>query len=318
MSIELMSHVWKHFPRGGGEKLVLLALADWGGDDGDRIWPSVATVAQKTNMSERQVQRILSGFVNDGILTIVANEKGGRNITRHYRINIAILKGDIMSHAGPERVTSETLKGDICDIKGDTGDAKGDAHVTRTVINHQENHQEEPLKDIPAFAENENPESSIAESLSTFDKFWDIYPKQRAGSKPKALIAYQKAVRRGHAPVVLLSGVTAYAKSDEVAKGFAKGCAAWLNDDRFLNDYNQKGQSNEADRRNHTINPTTTDRLAAVLEQAKRNIDAGITGFGWATPDGGNAHAMLPGPEPVRQAARTIGGGDSAVSDGFG
>ena len=119
MSIKIMTLVWENFKRGGGEKLVLLALADWGGDDGGRIYPSVKSVAAKTNMSERQVQRILATFVGEGILTITGYEHGGRNKPRHYRMNIEALKGDILSVADSERVTSCPLKGDICDVKGD-------------------------------------------------------------------------------------------------------------------------------------------------------------------------------------------------------
>lgn len=37
-----------------------------------------------------------------------------------------------------------------------------------------------------------------------------------------------------------MESVKLYSKSDEVAKGFAKGCAAWLNDDRFNNFYKQE------------------------------------------------------------------------------
>ena len=120
MSIKLMSCIWENFPRGGGEKLVLLALADWADDFGYRIYPSIAAVAKKTNLSERQVQRILNKFVDDGILEIVANENGGRNRTRHYHMNASAIKGDIMTPI-------EDIKGDICDIKGDT-------HVTRSII----------------------------------------------------------------------------------------------------------------------------------------------------------------------------------------
>ncbi len=62
--------------------------------------------------------------------------------------------------------------------------------------------------------------------------------------------------------------------------------------------------------------PTKTDRVNAVLDGALRDIAAGVTGFEWAKPDGGNSHAMLSGPEPVRQGAGATGGGDPPVPDG--
>lgn len=85
---------------------------------------------------------------------------------------------------------------------------------------------------------------SISESLSKggvgglekFDEFWGHFPKQRAGAKDRARIAWEKALRKSK-PDEIISGCMAYASSDEVKRGYAKGCAAWLNDDRWQNNY---------------------------------------------------------------------------------
>ena len=80
------------------------------------------------------------------------------------------------------------------------------------------------------------------EFSESFETFWSVYPKKRAGSKEKAFKAYQSALRRKNATAEEINRVAAiYAKSDEVSRGFAKGAAAWLNDDRFLNDYGGSG-----------------------------------------------------------------------------
>ena len=72
----------------------------------------------------------------------------------------------------------------------------------------------------------------------SFDKFWKLYPKQRAGSKEKAYSAYCKVIREKRStPDELIASVEKYAQSEEVKRGFAKGCAAWLNDDRFNSRY---------------------------------------------------------------------------------
>lgn len=156
----------------------------------------------------------------------------------------------------------------------------------------------------------------IKPEMHEFDQFWLVYPKKRAGSQQRAKAAYQKAVKRGFSEHQIISGAAAYAVSREVAGGYAKGAAAWLNDDRFTNDYSEK-QNGQAFRPN-SGNPTKTDRINAVLAEAKRNIDAGITGFVWSTPDGGNAHPVLSSPEPVREGAGTVGGGHPVVPDGSG
>jgi uncharacterized protein YdaU (DUF1376 family) len=69
-----------------------------------------------------------------------------------------------------------------------------------------------------------------------FEDMWVQYPRQRRGSKDKAKVAYRGAVGRASHDEIY-SGVMAYAASDEVERGFAKGCAAWLNDDRWTSDY---------------------------------------------------------------------------------
>lgn len=73
-----------------------------------------------------------------------------------------------------------------------------------------------------------------------FAQFWDLYPRQRRGSKDKALASYKAAIKRGNTEQHIIDGVKTYAASSDVTRGFAKGCAAWLNDDGFLNEYSQQ------------------------------------------------------------------------------
>lgn len=89
MSIELMSLVWKKFPRGGSDKLVMLAMADWGDDMGGRIYPSIPKLAAKVNVSESQARRIVHGLINDGYLLVTDNHNGGDpGKPRHYQMVI--------------------------------------------------------------------------------------------------------------------------------------------------------------------------------------------------------------------------------------
>ena len=73
-----------------------------------------------------------------------------------------------------------------------------------------------------------------------FDEFWSLYPKDRIGNKAKAYSAFCKVIKEKRATIdKLIASVKNYARSEEVHKGFAKGCAAWLNDDRFNQDYKE-------------------------------------------------------------------------------
>lgn len=68
------------------------------------------------------------------------------------------------------------------------------------------------------------------------EKFWDPYPKARAGDKEAAKRAMKKALTKTKKEEIE-DGVTRYAASSEVARGFAKGAAAWLNDSRWTSEY---------------------------------------------------------------------------------
>ena len=73
-----------------------------------------------------------------------------------------------------------------------------------------------------------------------FDEFWSLYPKDRIGNKAKAYSAFCKVIKEKRATIdKLIASAKSYARSEEVHKGFAKGCAAWLNDDRFNQDYKE-------------------------------------------------------------------------------
>lgn len=72
------------------------------------------------------------------------------------------------------------------------------------------------------------------EVLLLFDEFWNLFPRRRRGNKTKAETSYRKILSENRATEnEILNGVKNYAKSQEVANGYAKGCAAWLNDDRW-------------------------------------------------------------------------------------
>lgn len=87
-----------------------------------------------------------------------------------------------------------------------------------------------------------------------FEEFWKEYPKQRIGNKDKAFKSYLKALREKRGTVEsILDAAKRYAKSSEVQRGFAKGCQAWLNDDRFNSVYEPEAET-EAERKEREYN----------------------------------------------------------------
>jgi hypothetical protein len=70
MSIKMLNHVWEHSTQKGSYLVTMLAIADYAHDDGTRAYPSIATLAKKTRMTERNVQLVLRKLEEDGELLI--------------------------------------------------------------------------------------------------------------------------------------------------------------------------------------------------------------------------------------------------------
>ncbi|MCF1502925.1 hypothetical protein L0F51_03980 [Afifella sp. H1R] len=69
-------------------KLVLIKLVDAAEEDGTRIYPSVGTIARAALCSERQVQRVLSEFVEGGLVSIVRRGGARPGDTTEYALNV--------------------------------------------------------------------------------------------------------------------------------------------------------------------------------------------------------------------------------------
>ena len=112
MSIQVMTQVWQsNLPP--EQKYILLKLADYADDDGGHVYPSVATVARLTGVSERTVQRHLSAMREVGILEVTGQATQHR--PTEYRI-----RGDKLTPLADSGVTPVTARGDTGDVSGVT------------------------------------------------------------------------------------------------------------------------------------------------------------------------------------------------------
>jgi len=135
MSVKVMGMVFERYPNGGGEMILALALADHSSDQGTGIYPSIASLAEKTRQSVRAVQYQLRGMEQAGWLILVNSGNGGRNQRREYRISEAWIKGADFASLKPTAPEQEkgadfapveqVEKGAIHDTKGATDDVKG-------------------------------------------------------------------------------------------------------------------------------------------------------------------------------------------------
>lgn len=121
MSIAVMAYVWEHSSHGGNELLLLLAIADYA-DQFGIAWPSVATLAKRGRMSDRQAQRIIARLEQAGELAI-SKAKGPKGTHRYQVRMIGTLPlfggetvdktGDISGGDKMSPVTSRAKRGDI-------------------------------------------------------------------------------------------------------------------------------------------------------------------------------------------------------------
>ncbi len=158
MSIELMTLVWKvPFPT-STQMVVALKLADHAEDDGSKIYPGRASLAERARCSESSVKLILKMFREAGILIVVEEGGKGPHDTTRYRMNVGLLQaianGDV-SISG----SSTTLDLDWSDdsekkgsefdplgfypvkglsLRGQRVVAKGSTHSPQPIKNHQE------------------------------------------------------------------------------------------------------------------------------------------------------------------------------------
>lgn len=116
MSIVAYRAVWEHSEAQGSARLVLLCLAEHADEDG-RCWPSIPRISEMTQVSKRQVSRVLKQLEEDGEISYKPGD--GRGNHSQYVILLPIVKGDMVSPNEPkkddmvsERVTSHPEKDD--------------------------------------------------------------------------------------------------------------------------------------------------------------------------------------------------------------
>jgi len=107
MSVRVIDRVWANSQQSGGGLLVMLALADFANDDGE-CWPSVPTLAEKSRLTEREVQYLLPKLEAAGELRLVRSA-GGRRKRHRYIVTVAE-KG---ANDSPKELHRKDINGEI-------------------------------------------------------------------------------------------------------------------------------------------------------------------------------------------------------------
>ena len=110
MSIEVMTHVWKYSQHKGSALLTLLAIADCAHDDGTNAYPSIGTLAEKTRMTERNVQLVLKTLEASQELAIKRN--AGPNGCHLFMVRMSPLP------VSPKGQRVKSFRGEIQCVEG--------------------------------------------------------------------------------------------------------------------------------------------------------------------------------------------------------
>lgn len=213
MSVEAMQWVWKNGPSDMTERMVLLAIADHADEDG-RGFPSMVGIAEKTCMTERGARGVVRRLEAGGWLkTEIGGGRGGKSV---YTVlmknpepqtrNIDATRNHKPGMTFPEKAETRNVA---------TRNPEGDCTKPGTSVppNHQGTIKE--------------PSNTSTARQIAFSRFWAAYPKrvEKKGAQAK----FEAAVKSGVDPERIISAAEAYAKSDNVRRGFAKHPTTWLN-----------------------------------------------------------------------------------------
>lgn len=206
MSIKVMSAVWE-LDLPPGEKLVLLALADFANDAGE-CWPSMEGIARKSSMTERGVRKIVRKLEDAGL--VQTNVGGGR-----FGCSVYYLKPGTSfppEHRSPRNVSAETRN-----VSAQNPEPRS-PEPSRTI-------KEPSYTPLP-------PKGGYDEG---FEAFWEIYP--RKVGKGQAAKAFARKVKQFGIDAVMdglrrhLPGLNAQNKGP--GQDYRPHPATWLNGDRF-------------------------------------------------------------------------------------
>lgn len=206
---------------------VLLVLANYADQDGV-CWPSVATLARKTRLSERGVQKALRVLEAEELIAALPDRRVlGRGSSIRYRLQLR--KGAPDSPINAERVNDVHPNGAE---KGERGSEKGEPRSGKG-----ERGAPEPSRTIiePSITPH-TPRKPGGGARQAFDRFWAKYPRKVAQAAARR--EWDRAIANGADPEDIIDGLivaTSMAWLDMREGGrFCPHPSSWLRAARWL------------------------------------------------------------------------------------
>ena len=242
--------------RGVFIQICAMIYANKGAIENDPAW-----IGNLANCSPRLARSIINQLVADGSLQFQ-----GSKISQKRCENVLKTKRTHFENSAKGGRKSSEIRGEFNE-NNDITSSEGVSSL----------HTPSPSPS-PSPKEEDNIEGETPENLTKvneekeigFFDFWEAFPRQRRGSRDKALAAYKSALKRAGKDAIN-DATRKYAESDEVKRGFAKGAAAWLHDDRWTVDYGT--QPNRAGQNQQTKRTGYSDTIGEASQMALNNIE---------------------------------------------
>ena len=200
-----MSWAWEQETKSSGERLVLLALADHAGEDGE-CWPHSARLGEKCALDRKTVQRHLTALDARGVIEKVNRRKRNNGTLGGWLYRLPIAEG---THTSPLREDT--------DVPTKRGHPR---------------HLLEGTPTPPHEPSISNPQIEPSTVDSDWETFWSVYPRKTG--KQNAEKAWNKlsTIDREHAVQHIHHHVRHW-QAAGTAPQFIPHPATWLNGRRW-------------------------------------------------------------------------------------
>jgi len=177
-----MAAVWDYAQAKGGERLLLLAIADNAKDDGTGAWPSLTRLCAKTKFSERNVRYLLRKLEEAGELVIQPG--AGPHGCNLYRV--------VLAGWHPEQEDmSQWQKLPPAKIAPRQNPSQGGA---KSVAGRGKDFTEggQPIAPDPSVNHQLEPSREPSDVDVQFARFWAAYPKRKKKQEAQAWFARRR------------------------------------------------------------------------------------------------------------------------------
>jgi len=209
MSLRAMTWAWEQNTRSSGERLVLLALADHAGDDGE-CYPHTARLAEKCSLDRKTVQRHLIALDERGLVAKLYRRKRGDGRLAGWQYRLAL----------------DTVEGAPTSPREGTPTSPPEGTPTSRL-------EGTPMPSLEPSSMNRQDEPSIEPAVvDEWDRWWSTYPRKTG--KQAARKAWEKLSAADRtAALAELDTHVAYWQAVATSPQFIPHAATWLNGRRW-------------------------------------------------------------------------------------